>query len=278
MRKLVVGRTFASFLIIATGVVGLCWLSPSDSSAATPISLGAAADYAVLGIGGSSNANTSLFSVYQSDTVIDGNVGMGPYSTWGHGIDATINGRVDYDLTDSAPIVTGNISGGVHQTSMSAPVNDAIAASNSYALLTPTQTFSTLQENQIIVGTGGLDVIRITNPIALKKGLTLEGSASDVFVFQITTGVTGHALTFSGMTMTLLGGVSPNNIVWSLAGKGGDVVINAGAVVYGTFLAPYRSITVDHGNITGRVIGGGGGAFVKIHSGSHIQVSPTTNP
>src|SRR6266446_8978492 len=115
----------------------------ASSSQALPISLGTAADYAVLGIGGTVTVESDL-AVYQSATVINGNVGAGPYTAWGHGIDATINGRVNYDTTDSAPTVTGTISGGVHQQPMSGVVADALSASAAYAALAPTLTFSTL--------------------------------------------------------------------------------------------------------------------------------------
>jgi len=252
-------------------MIGLA-LAPSSYGLTLADSLGQAKDYAVLGIGGDVSVSSD-FSVYQSATVIDGNVGMGPYNTWGHGIDATINGRLDYDFTDSAPTIAkdGFVRDGMFQKNMNPAVNDAMNASNSFAVLSPTQTFSTLQENQVIVGNGGLNVIRITGLVALKVGLTISGSSNDKFVFQITSGVSGHVLTFSGMTMTLVGGVDSENIVWNLAGKGGDVQITSGAKVFGTFLAPKRSITVDHGDVTGRIIGGGGGQFVNIHSGSHIH-------
>lgn len=267
--------SFWNSLLIALCV---CLMLVGPVSAAPVPSLGSAEDYAVLAIGGTSNSNRTELSVYQSNTVIDGNVGAGPFTVWGHDIDATVNGRVDYDFSDSPPSVSGKgtVTGGVNQRNMSGPVNDALAASAAFAALTPTQTFSSLSENQVIVGNGALDVIRVTGMVALKQGLTLEGNSSDFFVFQLTTGASGHVLTLSGMTMTLLGGVTADHIVWSLAGKGGDIVINAGAKVYGTFLAPYRNITVDHGDITGRVIGGGNGGFVKVHSSSHI-VTPTTN-
>src|SRR5438477_10197417 len=90
-------------LVVATLAL---WHFGAGNSLASTINLGGAANYAVLGIGGSV-AVQSDFEVYQSATVVNGNVGMGPYSVWTHGIDATINGRVDSDLTDSAPIVTG---------------------------------------------------------------------------------------------------------------------------------------------------------------------------
>src|SRR5712691_9210349 len=76
----------------------LCLL-PLGAFGALPYSLGQANNYAVLGLGGISSAHGQI-EVYQSATIINGNVGAGPYADWTHGIDATINGRIDYDTTD----------------------------------------------------------------------------------------------------------------------------------------------------------------------------------
>ena len=80
-------------------------LAPSVS--AGPINLGGAADYAVVAVGGSAGPPLvqSHLKLYQSATVVNGNVAEGPYTSLDHGIDATINGRWDYDLTDINPLV-----------------------------------------------------------------------------------------------------------------------------------------------------------------------------
>jgi choice-of-anchor A domain-containing protein len=226
----------------------------------------------VLGIGGTTTVRSD-FEVYQSDTVVTGNVGVGPYSTFTHGMDGTITGRLDYDTTDTLPSITGTIGGGTFQKPMAGIVQDALNASTFYAGLAPTQTFTTLTEGQTITGNGGMNVIRITGDVTLKKTLILSGGPSDIFVFQLTTSGAGHVLTLSGVTMTL-NGVSAANVLWDLNGDtDGDIAISSGATVYGTFLAPNRSITVDHGNILGRVIGGGPvDHFLSIHSGSEITI------
>jgi len=61
----------------------------SQGATALPISLGQAADYSVLALGGTSSLHGQI-EVYQSATVINGNVGAGPYADWTHGIDCTI--------------------------------------------------------------------------------------------------------------------------------------------------------------------------------------------
>jgi hypothetical protein len=267
---------FSSSLLLAFGSI--------TASAALPYSLGQAGGYAVLGLGGISSAHGAI-EVYQSATIVNGNVGAGPYANWTHGMDATINGRLDYDFTDSAPTVTGSVSGGLHQISMTGPVADARSASASYASLAPTLTLGGIADNATIIGNGGLNVIRITNEMTLKTTLTLQGTASDSFVFQLTAAdaPSAHNLTLSGLTMSLSGGVSAGNILWDLNGLGGGVTISSDAHVYGTFLAPDRGLEVDNSTVTGSVLAGGGyqdshSDYISVHSSSTIIFAPVPEP
>ena len=248
--------------------------------AVLPYSLGQASPYAVLGLGGISSEHGEI-EVYQSATVVNGNVGAGPYADWTHGMDATINGGIYYDLTDSAPTVTGTVTGGLHQINMSGPVADARSASTLYAALAPTLTLSGIADNAIIIGNGGLNVIRITDDMTLKTTLTLQGTPSDSFVFQLVVAddPSDKTLTLSGLDMSLTGGLTAENVLWNLNGLGGQVVISSDSVVQGIFLAPDRGIVVDNANITGAVIGGGGyqdshSNSISVHSSSVITAVP----
>jgi hypothetical protein len=268
----------------------LAVLMVASTARADFVGLGSSANYAVLGMGGTTTVGSD-FEVYQSGTVVNGNVGVGPFSTFTHGMDATINGSLDYHFTSPStgnvtlPVITGPISGGTNPTDMRPAVLAAIAANAAYAALAPTQTFSTLTENQVINGVSGLNVIRVTSDVTLKETLRLNGPADSQFVFQITDSTTtpGHdVLTLSGMTMLLGGGLTGDNILWDLSGGGGDVSISSGSNVYGTFLAPYRTFLGDHMNLLlGRVIAGGSpnpadgeSNFLSIHSGSQITMPP----
>ncbi len=212
--------------------------------------------------------------------MINGNVAEGPYTTLDHGIDATVNGRWDYDLTDQNPLVeqpgSNTPSGGFHQLNLSGVSADARAAALAGSLFAPTQTYVSLDafDGGTIVGTAGVNVIRITGDSALKISLTLSGTATSSFIFQFTSPTTtGHTiLSLSGMTMNI-GAINPDNIYWDFNGLGGDVSITSmadGQTVYGNFLAPDRNITSDHGIVVGRLIGGGSGTLLEIHSGSEI--------
>jgi hypothetical protein len=247
--------------------------------------LGSAGDYAVVGVGGSVSIQSD-YKIYQSATVINGNVAEGPHTTLGHGIDATVNGRWDYDVTDSNPAAsgyTGTVSGGFHQVDLSGVAADARAATAAAAAFAPTQTFSSLAGGQNVIGNSGLNVIRITGNSTIKTTLTLTGTASSVFVFQfVSLTSAGHAvLTLSGMTMNLAGGVLPSNIYWDFNGAGGDISItsmSASQTVYGIFLAADRNLLADHGNVVGQLIAGGNGSLLSIHSGSQITDGGRTVP
>ncbi len=50
-----------------------------------------------------------------------------------------------------------------------------------------------------------------------------------------------------------------------------------GQKLYGKFLAPDRDILSDHGIVDGRLIGGGSGNLLNVHSGSEIT-TPSAVP
>ncbi len=277
-------------VVFATGV----WLGLASFALAINID---GIEYAVLGIGGNASVS-SKFEIYQSATVINGNVGEGPYTLVTHGIDATINGTWYFDSatdncsgkpcgadTSTQVAVTGTVTGGFVAKNMAPVVAAAIGASTTYAGLVPTQTFSTLTDGQTITGGAGQNVIKITGAVGISGGgttLTINSPAGSKVIFQFTgTGTTKNILTLSGTTMFLTGGITAGDIVWDFNGASfdnnkSDITISSGATVYGTFLGPDQSITVDHGNILGEVIGGGDGGFVSIHSSSQITAPPTT--
>jgi hypothetical protein len=130
--------------------------------------------------------------------------------------------------------------------------------------LAPTQTFGSITGTTIINGNGGLNVINATN--IQNDKLTLNGTANDYFVFNIS------GLVNTNQAMTLLGGVSPSNILFNLTGSGTVLFQTSGGdVLYGTFLAvnggKYQFSNLD---LTGRLINIGGD--VQFVSGSQIPV------
>jgi choice-of-anchor A domain-containing protein len=276
------------FGCLAAAVAGVCF-SLVPSTFASVVNLGSAGNYAVVGVGGTV-AIQSDFEIYQSATVINGNVAEGPYTTLTHGIDATVNGRWDYDATDlPAPPSLGSggtVTGGFVQKNMSTVSSDAISASTTAHGLAATMSLDTLANGDVITLASGLNVIQINHRISISGGgstLTLNGQADSSVVFQLLSSGEGVDLNFSGTTM-ILNGITPGNIVWNLDGlsaQKNDVTISSGATVYGIFLAPQRNVVIDHGHVTGAVIGGGQSSDpgLSIHSSSTIDwVVPVPEP
>ena len=268
-------------------------------------------EYAVLGIGGASVAVTSDFEIYQSGTVINGNVGEGPFSLVSHGIDSTINGAWYFDTatdTSSNPslpratasgtpvAVTGTVSGGFISQDKSTVTSAANAQAIALTGLSPTQTFSTLTSGQVINLAHGQNVIDIQGAVHISGGgttLTINGFADSSVIFdELATGSVQNVFTLSGTTMmlnTFGGGTAfgADDITWLFCDPltGGqcaptfslghnDISITSGATVFGTFLGPNQQFIVDHGHVTGEIVGGGNGAQISIHSGSTVT-SPT---
>lgn len=276
---------FVTGVVVLTACLGL-----APSAALADIINGV--DYAVLGMG--STLTQSSFQIYQSGTVITGNVGQGPNTGVTHGIDVSlVDGTWFYDpvnncggvpcTASSVPVsVTGTVLGGFSQMNMAPVVAAALAQSNAFAALAPTQTFSTLTSGQTITLAPGQNVIAITNAVTISGGSTTLnlncpiGSCSVVFQLKAT-GSVKNVLTLSGTTMNLSGGINPADVVWNLNGNAFStsdtgVTISSSATVIGTFLAPNQGILVDNATVEGEVIGGGAGQQLSIHSSSKVTV------
>lgn len=261
-------------------MIGLAILFSALTAKALPIDLGLAAGYAVFGTGGLSSSQTSSFSVSNASTVVNGNVGVGPFMNWTTGMNGTINGTLFSSPMSNLPSITGTLTGnnGVPVIQdMSATIQAALDANTAAAMLGPTQTITNFTSGMTIMGNGGLNVIAVPNGVQLSGGgtaLRLQGGPSDMFVFQVSGGGS-NTLVLSGTTMTLLGDINPGNILWNVTGnQPGVVTISSGANVDGIFLAPLRNISVNNATLDGAVIGGGrtsGGP-----SGIGLNVSSST--
>lgn len=176
---------------------------------------------------------------------------------------------------------------------MSTVTSAATAQAIALAGLPATQTFSTLTSGQVVNLAHGQNVIDIQNAVDISGGgttLTINGFADSTVIFdELATGTVKNVFTLSGTTMMLTGGITAADITFLFCDPltGGQcapefsasdtaVTISSGATVFGTFLGPDQSFLVDHGNVTGEIVGGGDGAQISIHSGSTVT-SPTPN-
>ena len=262
------------------------------SSRADIVDLGPADDYAVFNVGSASGTIFASNFGLSAGVVINGDVGQGFRSTWQSGsFGATLHGTLFTAVVNTFP---GFVSGGsitgtpaiVTQSNavMLATREDVINASAAAAALSPTQTFTTLTNGQIIKGTAGLNVIRVTGtvnfPASSVNSLILEGTPTSKFVFQFTgsAGTGMNILTMSRLTMTLTGGIQPDNIVWNLNGAGGRVEISTSSTIFGTVLAPLRTVTVTGSTIDGQIIGGGSPGGVTVNNLTISGVTTITLP
>jgi len=220
---------------------------------AEAIGLGQAGNYAVLGL----DSVTAGTAINASNVTINGSVGVSHLSTLSNMAPSTINGTVYYQDA-------GSVSGPGHfngtpatfQQSMTQAVTDAFNANTQNALLPATQTVSgNITTGTTFFGNGGLNVIDVNGGISLNNNnITLHGSASDVFVVNVT-----GDLSLTGTASLLLDGVATSHVLYNFTGgtsaHHGSFDTHVGDVVYGTMLAPFYDMNLD-GTWHGELIGG----------------------
>jgi hypothetical protein len=222
------------------------------------ISLGAAGQFAVIGLAHTSIMNLGA-SVAGSEGVSKGGglLNFAPSSIAGDVVEASKgeyfgNGKVQ-----------GRVS--VNSSVLAQADADALAASSQAASLDVTQTFGKVTRPTTITGNGGLNVIAIGGPI--RNSVTLSGSASDVFIINVSGGVQ----LFGSATLGLAGGVTADHVLYNFTGSRGSIDLLTQGEIDGTLLAPRASFNV-WGNVHGAVIGGGGS--IALWPGSVVSPAP----
>ncbi|KAJ1617306.1 hypothetical protein T492DRAFT_917760 [Pavlovales sp. CCMP2436] len=86
-----------------------------------------------------------------------------------------------------------------------------------------------------------------TTDVNIAADVTIEGSATDIFIFQ----TTGNVIVASGKQMILAGGALAQNIVWQVAGE-----VDAGttSTLQGIFLVKTRAVFKTGATLIGRVL------------------------
>ena len=257
-----------TLLCDCTHNIGLCPIngcSPTIPSPCPPANaffgLGAAGGFTVLGLSG---ANVVIS---EGATLVRGNVGLGPNDT-GDLLKAKIDGALILDPTSNPDIHPDlQVTGGIISLNLNPAVNAALAANANLAALASSQTFGDITKSTTLTGNGSVNVISLKSVNMVKGTITITGSSSDVFVFNV-----AGQFNFSSSQIKLVG-VSANNILWNFPVTGtGDInIFKDVTVAYGVFLAPNRNIVIDHTVTTGEVIGGG---QIRIHSAATV-VCPT---
>jgi choice-of-anchor A domain-containing protein len=220
------------------------------SVSAQTVSLGAAADFCVLGLDG------VKLSMSNPQTSIGGNVGLGPGGIQNFS-DGSIGGTFTVDPTaDDSKSNNVVIAGGTVTADLSAAVADAEAASAAASALAPTQTFGAIKDALTITGSGGLNVIAIES-ISFSGGtdkLTLEGGASDLFFVNVSGSVKlSHRLS----RIQVGGGASESHVLFNLTAAHEPLTVSGGATIAGTYLAPNGGVRLSPAVVIGGLIGGG---------------------
>jgi len=95
------------------------------------------------------------------------------------------------------------------------------------------------------------------------KTLTLSGSASDIFVVNIT-----GSISMGGGSRIRASGLPPSNVLYNVIGAGQNIVIGGASVVDGALLAIGRNLDLSAGFVNGSVTSKGN---INIGSGEQIR-------
>ena len=235
--RLLVIATLAIALTLGSGQTARAFASPA------PVNLGAAASFAILAKTGISNVPTSA---------ITGNLGVSPAAaTYITGFPLTADGTNTFSTT---PQVTGKIYAANYADPT--PANLTTAVLNMQAAYTDAAGRSNPDATELYSGNlsgrtlaPGLYKWSTGVSIDPATNVTLSGSSTDVWIFQIA----GDLTLNSGAQVLLSGGAQANNIFWQVGG-GTGVTIGTTAHVEGTILAA-KAITLQSGaSLHGRAL------------------------
>lgn len=196
-----------------------------------PVSLGSAGTYVILAKSGISNVPTSA---------ITGNVGLSPASA------ASITGFSLNLPAGGAFSTSAQVTGNVYASDYAVPTpsNLTTAISDMQTAYTDAAGRPTPDHTELAAGNlGGLTLppglYKWSNTVNISTDVTLNGSANDVWIFQVAQGVTQS----SGAKVVLTGGALAKNVFWQIFGV---VDIGTTAHMEGVLLSQ-TSITLKTG-------------------------------
>ena len=176
-----------------------------NTSGLAPVILGAAGNYVIL-------AKTAINNI--STSAITGDLGLSPAATsyitglaitnaTGYATSAQVTGQIfAADMADPTPI------------NLTTAVENMITAYND-AAGRPSPDFSELGTGNIGGKTLSPGLYKWTSSVTMPADVTISGSATDVWIFQIS----GDLNMSSAVKITLNGGALARNIFWQVAGQ-----------------------------------------------------------
>jgi hypothetical protein len=201
---------------MTTGAKTLAGNSLAVNSVWSFTTAGSAASLAVVNLGASINylilAKTAITNIATSD--LTGDLGLSPAAT------SYITG---FALTNATGYATSTqVTGSIFAADMVTPtpvnlttaVNNMITAYND-AAGRPFPDFFELYSGNIGGKTLTSGIYKWTNTVLIPSDVTISGSATDVWIFQIA----GNLTMSSAKNITLSGGALAKNIFWQVAGQ-----------------------------------------------------------
>ena len=223
-------------------IAAILCLAALSAPAYAQVSLGEAANYAVLG------RNINLHNV-----TVNGDGGVGSNGKISIGGPSDLNG--DLYLDDGATYQAGGgLSGSVIQPyDVDKAITDAIHASQIAAGLAPNIVYSSITGPLMIQSSGPQTVVKVTGDINLSGGdsVIFNGAATDQLILNVYGGFTmGGDASIESSAFS----ATSNNILINIIGTGSRVSTHVGNMVEGTLMALNRSFELH--SVNGAVIGG----------------------
>lgn len=210
----------------------------SVSSSPAPVNLGGAENYAILAQTGISTTGT---------THINGDIAVSPESqTALTGFNETLN--VDGTFATS-PLVTGKLYA-ADMTSVNPGLTTAVSdmgAAYDDAAGRSNPDFTELGAGEIGGMTLDAGLYAWGTGVLVASDVTLNGSASDVWIFQIAQDLKVQ----DGKAIILSGGASPENVFWQVAG---EVTLQDGATMNGILLGKTAIVMKSKATLNGRAL------------------------
>ena len=240
------GGVFSAFLL--TALLAGCGGGGDDSGAGTgvggsaaAVSLGTAANYTIL-------AKTGVTTVPAS--VVAGNIGLSPaariYLTgWGETSDVTDSYATSAQVAAPGKLYAADYVGGTTSVELTTAVSNMQTAYTDAAGRVPGVTE---------LGTGNIGGLTLApgvykwgTGVIIPTDVTLAGSATDVWIFQIAGGLTQAAAT----NVILSGGAQAKNIFWQVAS---GVTLGATAHSEGIILSQTAITLGNKASVNGRLL------------------------
>jgi Ice-binding-like len=217
--------------------------------------LGTASDYVIL-------AKSAVSTVPPS--AVTGNIGLSPAATtfltgWSLVSESTDTFDTSVQVAAPSKLYAADMTGGTTSPALTTAVSDMQAAYTAAAALAPSGgglvtscpgvahgtigAISDVNDGGALVGGVYTCAVNVTIP----GNLTLMGSATDVWVFQIT----GTLTQASGTQVLLTGGALPQNVFWQVSGA---VTVGTTAVMQGVVLAQTNIAVQTGATVTGRLL------------------------